>query len=242
MMQNHLEISLKYHFWTRKVRNWSKSLTESWRKVDAFYGTSKTCPGGPIRAHMGPHGSIYGPISGPYMGPYGPQPGQGPNPDWAPTRAGRIWIVARCPQRDMGKVEGGGIFFATCTLDILEILQISNITLWLLCRHVYCNLQAGYTVTLIFGVLQPSGLVASKPPRNSTVTLTWPWSQDSGVTLEIFNFWYCFLLHFSTILECHLDRILLKNLKNKDSRAAWREFTKIVRKKMRFRSALNLEN
>ena len=53
---------------------------------------------------------------------------------------------------------------ATCTLDILEILQIPNITLWLLCRHVYCNLQAGYTVTLIFGVLQPSGLVAANPP------------------------------------------------------------------------------
>ena len=56
------------------------------------------------------------------------------------------------------------IFFATCTLDILEILQIPNITIWLLCRHVYCNLQAGYTVTLIFGVLQPSGLVAANPP------------------------------------------------------------------------------
>ena len=56
------------------------------------------------------------------------------------------------------------ISFATCTLDILEILQIPNITIWLLCRHVYCNLQAGYTVTLIFGVLQPSGLVACSPP------------------------------------------------------------------------------
>ena len=54
--------------------------------------------------------------------------------------------------------------FATCTLDILEILQIPNITIWLLCRHVYCNLQAGYTVTLIFGVLQSSGLVACSPP------------------------------------------------------------------------------
>ena len=29
---------------------------------------------GPIWAHKGP------------MGPYGPQPGPGPNPDWAPTR------------------------------------------------------------------------------------------------------------------------------------------------------------
>ena len=62
--------------------------------------------------------------------------------------------------------------FATCTLDILEILQIPNITIWLLCRHVYCNLQAGYTVTLIFGFLQPSGFVACSPPRSGGVTLT----------------------------------------------------------------------
>ena len=48
-------------------------------------------PYGPTWAHMGPHGPIYGPIRahmGPYMGPYGPQPGQGPNPDRAPTRTG----------------------------------------------------------------------------------------------------------------------------------------------------------
>ena len=37
---------------------------------------------GPIRAHMDP----YGPIRV-HMGPYGSQPGPGPNPDWAPTRA-----------------------------------------------------------------------------------------------------------------------------------------------------------
>ena len=83
MMQNHWEISSKNKFWTRNVRNCSKSLTESLRKV---YGTSKTCPGGPIRAHIwahkGPYGPIYGPIRA-YMGPYGPQPGPGPNPDWS---------------------------------------------------------------------------------------------------------------------------------------------------------------
>ena len=48
-MQNHLEISSKTQFGTRNVRNWSKGLTESLRKV---YGTSKTCPEGPIRAHI----------------------------------------------------------------------------------------------------------------------------------------------------------------------------------------------
>ena len=57
-----------------------------------------------------------------------------------------------------------GISFATCTLDILKSFKSGNITIWLICRHVYCNLQAGYTVTLIFGVLQPSGLVVCSPP------------------------------------------------------------------------------
>ena len=61
-MQNHLEISSKYNFWTRNVRNWSKSLTESLRKV---YGISKTCPGGPIWAHMGPQGPTWA-----HMSPY----------------------------------------------------------------------------------------------------------------------------------------------------------------------------
>ena len=37
MMQNHLEISSKIQFWTRSVRNWSKSLTESLRKVYAIF-------------------------------------------------------------------------------------------------------------------------------------------------------------------------------------------------------------
>ena len=67
--QNHLEISSKTYFWARSVRNWTKTLTS------VMSGPAKTCPGGPIRAHMGP---------------YGPQPGQGPNPDWAPTRPGPI--------------------------------------------------------------------------------------------------------------------------------------------------------
>ena len=41
MKQNHLEISSKYHFWNRNVRNWSKSLTESLRKVHVIYGKFK---------------------------------------------------------------------------------------------------------------------------------------------------------------------------------------------------------
>ena len=43
---------------------------------------TKSGPYGPIRAlwaHKGP------------MGPYGPQPGPGPNPDWAPTRARAVF-------------------------------------------------------------------------------------------------------------------------------------------------------
>ena len=28
------------------------------------------------------------------MGPYGPQPGPGPNPDWAPTRARRFGFIS----------------------------------------------------------------------------------------------------------------------------------------------------
>ena len=110
-MQNHLEISSKTHFWTRNVRNLSKSLTESLRKVyvifqDLSRRTHKG-PYGPIRAHMGPNpdraprnsrktyifietnvffqkiGSIRA-----RMGPYGPiRAHMGPNPDWAPTQA-----------------------------------------------------------------------------------------------------------------------------------------------------------
>ena len=121
--------------------------------------------------------------------------------------------------------------FATCTLDILEIPQIPNITIWLLCRHVYCNLQAGYTVTLIFGVLQPSGLVACSPPGIAPLPpsdlglriLGGPWKSS------IFDsvFYIIFQQFWGAIWTC----ILLKNLKNKGSRAASRKFTKMVRKK-----------
>ena len=112
------------------------------------------------------------------------------------------------------------IFFATCTLDILEILQISNITLWLLCRHVYCNLQAGYTVTLIFGVLQPSGLVACSPPGIAQLPppdlvlriLGSPWKSSIFDTV----FYFIFQQFWGAIWTC----ILLKNLKNKGSKAA----------------------
>ena len=69
MMQNHLEISSNTIFGPetceinpKVLRKVDGKLTESWR-------FSKTWPGGPTRAHMGP---------------YGPQPGPGPNPDWAP--------------------------------------------------------------------------------------------------------------------------------------------------------------
>ena len=79
-MQNHLEISSKYHFGIRKcaklvqivVRKVYVNLTESLRK-------SKICPGGPIRAHVWAH--IWA-----HKGPYGPQTGPGPNPDRAPTQ------------------------------------------------------------------------------------------------------------------------------------------------------------
>ena len=60
----------------------AKLVQMSLRKVDAF---AKTCPGGPIWAHMGPIWAHMGPY-GAYTGPYGPQPGPGPNPEWAPTR------------------------------------------------------------------------------------------------------------------------------------------------------------
>ena len=83
MMQNHLEISLKSQFWTRSVRNLSKCRTESWRKVDGKLTESlrnfKTCPGGPIRAHIWAHKGPYGPIWAPTR--TGPQPRLGPNPD-----------------------------------------------------------------------------------------------------------------------------------------------------------------
>ena len=73
-MQNHLEVSSKSKFWTRNVRNWSKSLygkfTESIRNLPRPPRPVQEGPYGPIRAHMGP---------------CGPQPGPGPNPDWDPV-------------------------------------------------------------------------------------------------------------------------------------------------------------
>ena len=64
-MQNHYEISSKYHFWTRNVRNWTKSPDL------VMSGPVQEDPYGP---HMGP----YGPIRAPTR--TGPQPGLGPNP------------------------------------------------------------------------------------------------------------------------------------------------------------------
>ena len=80
MMQNHLEISSKYHFWTRNVRNWSKCLTESLRKVYGIFQDLSR------RTHKGPYGLIYGPIRA-HMAPYGPQPG--------PTDAMQIKVSSR---------------------------------------------------------------------------------------------------------------------------------------------------
>ena len=89
MIQNHLEISSKSKFWIRNVRNWSKSRTESLRKIYViFQDLSRRIhkgPYGPMRAHKGPKRAD--------MGPYGPQPGPGPNPDWAPTRPGTQHVL-----------------------------------------------------------------------------------------------------------------------------------------------------
>ena len=81
-MQNHLEISSKSKFWTRNVRNLSKSLTESLRKVYGIFQDLSR------KAHMGPHGPIWA-----HMGPYRPiwtqpGPGLGPSPGWGPVRVG----------------------------------------------------------------------------------------------------------------------------------------------------------
>ena len=64
-MQNHYEISSKYHFWARNVRNWTKSpdLVMSGPVQEDPYGPHMA-PYGPMWAHMGP----YGPI-GAHMGP-----------------------------------------------------------------------------------------------------------------------------------------------------------------------------
>ena len=85
-MQNHLEISSKYNFWTRNVRNWSKlsygKLTEIWRKV---YGNPRPVQEdlyGPIWAHMGPYGPTWAHIWAHIWAH------MGPNPDRAPTRTG----------------------------------------------------------------------------------------------------------------------------------------------------------
>ena len=50
----------------------SKVLRKVYGKYTESSKTSKTCPGRPIWAHMGPEGAIYGPIRahmGLYMGP-----------------------------------------------------------------------------------------------------------------------------------------------------------------------------
>ena len=86
-MQNLLEISSRYNFGTRNVRNWSKSLTESLRKDDGKFTESprpvQEDPYGPTWAHIGPYGPIWTHIwahKGAYGPIYGPQPGLGPNP------------------------------------------------------------------------------------------------------------------------------------------------------------------
>ena len=80
-MQNHYVISSKYHFWTRNVLNSTKSsdLVMSGPVQEDPYGPHMG-PYGPTWAHKGPYGPIWA-----HMGPYGPQPGPGPNPDWAPS-------------------------------------------------------------------------------------------------------------------------------------------------------------
>ena len=55
-MQNHYEILSKYYFWTRNVRNWTKSpdLVMSGPVQEDPYGLHM----GPVWAHMGPYGPI----------------------------------------------------------------------------------------------------------------------------------------------------------------------------------------
>ena len=55
-MQNHLEISSKTQFWTRTVRNLSKSLTESLCKVYGIFQDLSR------RTHKGPYGPQPGPV------------------------------------------------------------------------------------------------------------------------------------------------------------------------------------
>ena len=64
-MQNHYVISSKYHFWTRNVRNWTKSpdLVMSGPVQEDPYGPHMG-PYGPIWAHMGPYRPIWA-----HMGP-----------------------------------------------------------------------------------------------------------------------------------------------------------------------------
>ena len=80
MMQNHYEILSKYHFWTRNLRNWTKSpdWVMSGPVQEDTYGPHMgpygpiwvyMGPYGPIRAHMGPYGAHMGPY-GAHMGPY----------------------------------------------------------------------------------------------------------------------------------------------------------------------------
>ena len=52
MMQNHYEISSKYHFWTRNVTNSTKSPDL------VMSGPVQEDPYGPIWAHVGPYGPI----------------------------------------------------------------------------------------------------------------------------------------------------------------------------------------
>ena len=89
-MQNHLDISSKTQFWTRSVRNWSKSLTESLRKVYVIFQDFQDLS---RRTHKGPYWPIYGPI----------RVHMGPNPDralyWVHASLDNSNLIHR-PKRD----------------------------------------------------------------------------------------------------------------------------------------------
>ena len=55
MMQNHLEISSKLSFGSEMCEISPKVLRKVYVKFTESTESSKTCPGGPIRAHMGPN-------------------------------------------------------------------------------------------------------------------------------------------------------------------------------------------
>ena len=112
-MQNHLEVSSKNKFWTRNVRNWSKSLygkfTESIRNLPRPSRPVQEGPYGPIRAHIWAH-------KGPYMGP---------NPDRAPTRTGPAHGTEPGP---IGRAHTGTIWLICRTFHFDKICLICENT------------------------------------------------------------------------------------------------------------------